>query len=104
MVDIYYAIQGPEQFEETHECEWWINSSHWAKDVILAYAVKQDFAKPGTLFRVIYRPKVAPNFKYLRLPRDWVIEIPCFKYIAYAQDEQWMLEKSKDGNIMVVRR
>jgi len=104
MVERYYMVQGPEKFEETPECAWWLNSCHWAKDVVVIYAEHQDNTKLGQLFKIVYKPKSAPEFKYLRMPMDWVIEIPCFKHIPYEQEEQWILEKSRDGKITVVRR
>lgn len=100
----YYLVKGPTKFEDNLICKWWLESCHWAKDTIVVYAEKQDATLPGMLFRVIYKPPVAPDFKYLRMPEDWVIEIPCFKYVAYAEEEQWKLQKSNDGKIMVVRR
>jgi hypothetical protein len=52
----YYMVQGPEKFEETPECVWWLNSNHWAKDVIVVYAERQDENKPGKLYKIVYKP------------------------------------------------
>ena len=101
----YYLIKGPIRFEESSECKWWIESSHWAKDMIVADHAKQDANRPGRLFKVIYKPKEAPDFiRYLRMPEDWAVEIPCFNYIERAQDEQWTVMTGPDGILNVVKR
>ena len=99
-MDKYYLVIGPREFKEDEPCKWWIKNGIWAKDIIVTYAAEQPADEPGKLFRIVYKPENAPPAaKRLRLPEDWVIEIPCFKYIDKDPSDMWTIE-----NGMVVRR
>jgi len=102
---MYYKIIGPKEFKEDMPCRIWMSIGIWARNTIVAYAQHQDKTQPGKLFKVIYRPPNAPNdVAKIRMPEDWVVPIPEFKHIEKDYVEQWELVKSKNGNIMVVRR
>jgi len=94
----YYLVVGPKKFKESAPCEWWIRNGTWANKLIVIPSEKPD-AGPGKLFIITYAPENAPPAKYFRAPEDWVVEIPCFKYIDKDPDEQWTAENGK-----VVRR
>ena len=106
MADIpYYKVIGPKEFKDDIPSKVWMNIGPWAQDTIVAYHAKQDPDLPGKLFKIIYKPPGAPaDVARLRMPEDWVVEIPNFMHIKYEQEEQWTLQKSNDGKIMVVRR
>jgi len=105
MTERYFAIHGPEKFEETILVSNWMKISHWAKETIVSYSENQPPDKPGSLFRIVWKPKTAPeNAKSMRLPNDWVIEIPCFNTIEYEQGDGWAVEKGPNGILNVVKR
>ena len=104
-MDKYYLVVGPASFINDPPGSWWIMNSEWASKLIVTVAAVQDTKQPGLLYKIIYRPPNAPQEpRNVRLPIEWVEEIPCFKYIEPTMEEQWTLEKTIDGKTMVVRK
>ena len=103
-MDKYYLVIGPKRYCDTPEGQWWIVNSMWARECIVAEAEVQDATRKGVLYKIIYKPPGAPGSKNLRIPSDWVTQIPCFKYIEEDPMEKWEMVKNENGVLEVVRK
>ena len=104
-MQIYYKVTGPMEFKEDMTTKCWMEISTWASKTIVTYSARQDVRCPGKLFNIVWKPPEAPpDVARLRIPEDWVTEIPGLKVIEKDVVEQWQVERDQRGNLRVVRK
>ena len=101
----FYKVTGPIKFDETLQTKAWFSLGPWMSKIIVTYHERQNESLPGKLFRIIWKPINAPkDITRLRIPEDWVTEIPGFKFIDKDTGDKWEIVVDAIGGVRVVRK